>query len=511
MARAGYLTRHWRGELSLPVSYWLNGVLGGIAAAVLALGIGVAARAVFTPLIGLVAVIGIWVMVAAIAVWQVVGVWRSANRRVAETGRRFWSVAAKLMVVLGLVQLAVNFTSAGVPQIGEMLRIAGGDGVIGRRELRVVADGRALHYAGGIGFGAAEDVSRALDAAPAVELVILNSPGGRLGPARELRDLIRARGLATYSTEGCLSACTIAFLGGRQRFLAPAARLGFHLPEFPGLSAQDLAVEVERDKRDLARLGVPGGFIARIYATPHDSMWFPTLDELRRARIVDAPARDVTVALRGGDWSRANVEAELLQFPLYRAVREAEPELFERIRDDLAEGLAAGKPEAELIAAGRARVLPPTRKYLPRASEATVVAFAGLVIDQIDQLNARDPQVCYDYLLGTPASQHLDLRRYLSEDLLRRELAVSAEAIDSGARSPQAVPDRARGAELQQMLTERLRARAPQHLQALEAMRAPDADRAAVCRAIQALYRESLAMPRDQGVALLRFIFAGGR
>jgi hypothetical protein len=300
-------------------------------------------------------------------------------------------------------------------------------------------------------------------------------------------------------------------VGGRERFLGPAARLGFHLPEFPGLSDQDLAAEVERDKRDLARLGVPAGFIARIYATPHDSMWFPTLDELRRARVIDAPARDVAVALRGGDWSRANVEAELLQFPLYRAVRTAEPELFERIRDELADRLAAGKPEAELIAAGRARVLPLTRKYLPRAGEATIVAFAGLVIDQIDQINARDPQACYDYLLGTPASQRLDLRRYLSEDLLRRELAVSAEVIDTGARSPHAVPDRARGAELQEALTERLRAKAPQHLRALETMRAPDADRAAVCRAIQALYRESLAMPRDQGVALLRFIFAGGR
>lgn len=511
MAQAGYLTRHWRGELSLPVSYWLNGFLGSIAAAVLALGIGVAARAVFTPLIGLVAVIGIWVIVAAIAIWQVVGVWRSANRRTAETGRRFWPIAAKLMAVLGIVQLAVNFTGTGVPQIGEMLRIATGDGEIGRRELRVVADGRALHYVGGIGFGAAEDASRALDAAPAVQLVILDSPGGRLGPARELRDLIRARGLATYSAEGCLSACTIAFVGGRERFLGPAARLGFHLPEFPGLSDQDLAAEVERDKRDLARLGVPAGFIARIYATPHDAMWFPTLDELRWARIVDAPARDVAAALRGGDWSRANVEAELLQFPLYRAVRAADPDLFAGIRDDLADGLAAGKPEAELAAAGRARVLPLTRRYLPRASADTVVAFAGVVIDQIEQLNARDPQVCYDYVLGTPAGQRLDLRRHLPEDLLRRELAAAAQAIETGATSPQAVPDAARGAELQQALTERLRARAPQHLAALETMRAPDADRAAVCRAIQALYRESLAMPRDQGVALLRFIFAGGR
>ena len=33
--RSNYLVRHWRGELPLPVSYWVNGILGGVLVAIL--------------------------------------------------------------------------------------------------------------------------------------------------------------------------------------------------------------------------------------------------------------------------------------------------------------------------------------------------------------------------------------------------------------------------------------------------------------------------------------------
>ncbi len=33
----------------------------------------------------------------------------------------------------------------------------------------------------------------------------------------------------------CLSACTLAFAGGRERWLGGAGKLGFHAPDFPGM------------------------------------------------------------------------------------------------------------------------------------------------------------------------------------------------------------------------------------------------------------------------------------
>jgi hypothetical protein len=77
-----YFVRHWRGELSLPVSYWLNGVLGGLMIGVIVGGLAylIRIRDDAQPLMWLASLTMTWVAGALLAVWQTVGVWRSAIR-----------------------------------------------------------------------------------------------------------------------------------------------------------------------------------------------------------------------------------------------------------------------------------------------------------------------------------------------------------------------------------------------------------------------------------------------
>jgi hypothetical protein len=65
--------------------------------------------------------------------------------------------------------------------------------------------------------------------------VYFNSPGGNLGAALELGKVIRKYGLNTnvaardgQSAAACISACTLAFLGGKFRFVSPNAVYGVH-------------------------------------------------------------------------------------------------------------------------------------------------------------------------------------------------------------------------------------------------------------------------------------------
>ena len=74
-----YIARHWRGELPLAISYWVNGLLlfASVIAAETALA-WVDITAAPQLLTGLYAGLGLFAVSAS--VWQLVGVWRSAGR-----------------------------------------------------------------------------------------------------------------------------------------------------------------------------------------------------------------------------------------------------------------------------------------------------------------------------------------------------------------------------------------------------------------------------------------------
>ncbi|HXB81332.1 MAG TPA: DUF4339 domain-containing protein, partial [Bradyrhizobium sp.] len=107
--RNNFIARYWRGEYSLGISYWLFGFIGNIAVAFLAVSIvmlfqtdrGYEPRAIFGSLTC------VWLLIIAFTVWQVTGVWRSANRLIArrqKVGKRAgWATVAKVVVVLGLL------------------------------------------------------------------------------------------------------------------------------------------------------------------------------------------------------------------------------------------------------------------------------------------------------------------------------------------------------------------------------------------------------------------------
>jgi hypothetical protein len=102
-----YFKRHWRGELSLPRSYWINGVL------IFGLGINLVFMMVFYAAIyasgrNTAVVVGVCLLDMAFDlvgyIWALVGTWRAAGRY---QGPKFWSILARIVMALGvLISLA---------------------------------------------------------------------------------------------------------------------------------------------------------------------------------------------------------------------------------------------------------------------------------------------------------------------------------------------------------------------------------------------------------------------
>jgi len=123
--------------------------------------------------------------------------------------------------------------------------------------------------------------ARRVGCQPDARGVILDSPGGQIYEGRGLARVIRERGLATYTLRECASACATAFLAGRERLLAPGARLGFHqYQSHTILPAFDLAAEQAKDRQLFEAQGIADEFLAQIFAARPQDMWWPTPAEL---------------------------------------------------------------------------------------------------------------------------------------------------------------------------------------------------------------------------------------
>ena len=143
-----------------------------------------------------------------------------------------------------------------------------------------------LEFSGGITFGVANELNGFLQAMGNVRTVKLNSMGGRILEAQRMSDLIRARGLTTFVEKDCMSACTIVFLGGKERAVMPAARIGFHQPAFRGMTAASRRAAIATEMARLQRFGLSRQFAERANTATPSGMWFPDKDELVREKVV---------------------------------------------------------------------------------------------------------------------------------------------------------------------------------------------------------------------------------
>ncbi|QPF85386.1 RDD family protein [Bradyrhizobium genosp. L] len=284
---ANYVVRHWRGELPLPLSFWVNDIVLGVAFSIpLALLISLAAqRSGEQPLLWLVVLSMVWLLIALLRVWQAVGIWRAASRYDAN-GLTFWGGAAKLATVGMLLYFAYSFVVAAIPQLAGIYEIVAGDALVGPHQFRVLANGRTLEFSGGITFGVAKEMENFLGAMGNIRTVRLNSTGGRMLEAQKMADLIKARELTTYVAQDCLSACTVVFLGGKDRVLLKGrGRLGFHQVRFAGMTSASRSLAMSSEIARLERFGLSHAFAERAMSALPSSMWYPDQDELLREKV----------------------------------------------------------------------------------------------------------------------------------------------------------------------------------------------------------------------------------
>jgi hypothetical protein len=500
--RRSYFIRHWRGELSLRVSYWVNTVVPSWVVQLLQPSLKSSASSDFLadyPHVGSASIVVLWVSSYVLAIWQSVGVWRSAQRHIEQTGRRRWARAAQATTIVALLTWAVLTVTVAGPQIWAFGRIAVGDDPIPVSDVRVVAGGQEIEVAGPIGFGTSSRVAGRLQLYPHVHVLRLNSLGGRVTEARRLRDIAASNRLTTYTSTGCFSACTLAFAGGRERVVYKGAKVGFHQYAFPGVLPGQFDAEYAQDRSFLLSLGVDPFFVHRMFALSSDDMWEPSSDELLKARFITATSDGSEFAIDTTDpdsWMR-EFRQGLTETPVYRAIAARDPVAYEATLATIKAIVERQGLQGETVAALHSLVGSSLTRHLPDASDEALLYFAHHIVAALEYLGRRDAKACIAYLSDKKSGVAL------SPELQGAEIEVTRIVLESAVK-PRKPPSQQEWSPLAARVILQLKARYGAAVALLDNVESSNVDPRVGCALMKDLYAEILRLPRAQAAVVLR-------
>jgi hypothetical protein len=145
-----------------------------------------------------------------------------------------------------------------------------------------VSASRTVRVSGEYRHGVAAAFAETLERYPDAGTVELRGPGGRQSEGLRIAHLIERYDLATVVKTHCASACTLAFVAGRERTLLGDAGLGFH-----AVSAPVASFNLNRTyDHYLAHRGVDAEFIRKAAEVPAAEMWYPSVATLLDAGVV---------------------------------------------------------------------------------------------------------------------------------------------------------------------------------------------------------------------------------
>ena len=381
---------------------------------------------------------------------------------------------------------------------------------MGGHAFRVLRDGRELEFSGGITFGAAKDFQRFLEAMPAVQIVHLNSPGGRIGEAGRIGRLISARKLSTYVVGNCLSACTTVFLSGRERLISSQGRLGFHQPDFPGLTNEERRDLIANEELRLRQLGVSAAFAHKANLAPPDDMWFPSVDELIAEHVATRMVNSLDFALSSidvGDLSNEGIRNQLMNDPMYAQIRKYSPEQYASIVDTFEDGLKRGASGMELIEAIKPPVTSTFFKMLPYATDEDVLAVMRFFMTNASKIQAKDPSDCYYSIRPAEGSRAIADRlrqKYPSEE--EDEWAMRRRVIENFNGGNVRMADEQEMLSLKKKLQAAIRMRFGTDADLIGSNTIPFEKHSALCSVTIGYFEEMLRWPPKEAVAYFRYL-----
>jgi hypothetical protein len=114
-------------------------------------------------------------------------------------------------------------------------------------------------------------------------IVLLRSGGGKMAPAIQIGEVVKAKGYTTVVNDLCASSCALIWLAGSKRFMTPTAHIGLHQAYNGTGQADGLGNAILGSY--LTRVGLSYSAIAYATQARPDEMKWLTVDDAKRLGI----------------------------------------------------------------------------------------------------------------------------------------------------------------------------------------------------------------------------------
>jgi len=392
---------HWQGLLPLELSYWVNVFVIGIALLFITppLFQYFSDSEASSRLRGLI-IIAFYAVITGISVWQLTGLYRSADKHTSRGGSTGWAMIAKLMVLIGIGRYCYDMNQTGVPFILESGKLVVGTSQLPPLSIRVMNQGTEVELLGGLEFGTSNHLSQVLVDNPSIRIIHLNSMGGRIAEAKKLALLVKKNKLITYSKTQCLSACPIVFLAGKEKLLGDSAKLGFHSASFGDVSGSEVEELNKSLLSQLDKANVPSWFVKKVSEISSKDVWNPSKDELIKAGVIDKVVDSGNYALSGvSDWQTpTTIDQELQKHEVYKSLKQFDKEGYKVVREKMVAAIKDGTP-LNILTTNVNHYLYVERLnyYMQLGGDEEVIQYMASQIIQMEYLKNDYPAKCASY------------------------------------------------------------------------------------------------------------------
>ncbi len=284
-----YIRDHWQGLQPLKQSFWINLVLGLI----------IIYSIEYLLLLFLKTNVSLYIPIAityfaifhiVIFVWQALGTLRACDRNISQYISSGWTRTAQLAVLISFAAVLIWGLTLG--QSIQRLKIEEQERFNEQNSpatYRLTIDDQILSIDGLLDQGITREVKKLLEENK-ITSFLFNSTGGNIYEARGLAKLIQDNEYLTHVNEACYSACTTAFIAGKQRTISKNAKLGFHQYKLDTNkllhNSVDTELEQNKDLEYFLQKNIDKDFLQKAFSTPSDKMWFPTQQELIKTGVI---------------------------------------------------------------------------------------------------------------------------------------------------------------------------------------------------------------------------------
>lgn len=435
--KGNWFKLHWTGQLPLVYSYWIN--VFGIGVALYYVSAKFFEFFIYSDASGSqrgLTLLFFYGFITSITVWQLVGLYRSADKHVIRGGDQGWAVVAKIIVLIGVCRFCYDMSQTGIPTLIESGSMITGKSGLPPHFIRIMNNGTEVELNGGIEFGVSSELLLVLEANPKIKIIHLNSLGGRISEAIKLAALVSKYQLTTYTKTRCLSACPIVFLAGKEKLLGHEAQLGFHSASVGNASGSEVKELNKELIAELKKAKVANWLIKKATTINAENIWNPTNQELLKAKVVDRVVNSNYYALSGvADWQNPqDIRATLKRNELYNAMSEFDVEGFSFVHDSLFKGIQTGLT-LQAIDTTIENYLYPNRirHYLRNGADAEVIQYMHSQIKQMIFLQNDYPNKCASYLYSHMFAADIldDLSIVLPAELIEVETNATIALVKS--------------------------------------------------------------------------------